>query len=192
MDEQVDRSNRVNAMGTPLLISLGAVMLVLAWGGFCNCSAGIIRHDRRAEAYQQLGKAEDFPCVREVVPDRGPDDPWKDRSSAVLITPRWVLTASHVTAKGLERQRYMFGGQEYRAVRCVKRPGPKAKAAGQGAALAGIAAGADLALVQLDRPVRHVRPAERYRGDAEVGRTITKVGYGCIGDGLAGIKLPPT
>jgi hypothetical protein len=73
----------------------------------------------------------------------------------------------------------------------VVRPRPGAEA-GTDATRGDIVTGGDLALVKLDRPVQKVRPATRYRGKDEVGRTMVKVGYGCIGDGLAGMSLPPT
>ena len=52
--------------------------------------------------------------------------------------------------------------------------------------------GTDIALIELDRAVQNVKPANRYRGSNEIGKTMTKVGYGCIGDGLAGMSVPPT
>jgi len=173
-------------------VSLNTAILIFAWGWSCGCLAGIIRHDRPAEAYQKLGKAQQFQCVGEVVRDRKPDERRMPSFSAVLVAPRWALTARHIAVRELEKHRYIFGGQEYRAVRCVTRPVQIVIEAGQDVALAGIAAGDDIALVQLDRPVTNVKPAERYRGNAELGRIMTKVGYGCIGDGLTGMKLPVT
>jgi hypothetical protein len=166
-----------------------ACILASAWS--CDGLAGIIRHDRQAEAYQELGKARQFQCVGEVVQDRKPDEPWKPSGSAVLVAPRWALTARHVAVRELETHRYIFVGQEYRAVRCVTRPVQIVIEAGQDVAFAGIATGDDVAPVPLDRPVTHVKPADRYRGNAELGRIMTKVGYGLIGDGLTGVKTSP-
>ena len=50
--------------------------------------------------------------------------------------------------------------------------------------------GRDLALIELAEPVWEVKPATRYYGEKELGRTITKVGYGYIGDGKSGLLTP--
>ncbi len=180
-------------MKSPFIAFLTVAILVACQRSL-DCRATIIRHDRPAAKYRELGEAPAFQCVGKAAVEPKPGDKTKTfYGSAVLIAPRWVLTAGHVAAKAPpEKMRYTFGGEQYRAIRCVPRPAPQFPGTLREAALAGIAAGADLALVELDRPVRNVRPAERYRGKEEVGRTMTKVGHGCIGDGLAGMKLPPT
>lgn len=174
-------------------ISLLAVVVLVASRGSSDCWGGSVRHDRPAAKYRELGQASAFRSVGEVTRPPAPGSNWSAGGSAVLIAPQWVLTAGHVAAYTYwEKHRYRFGGEQYRVVRRVVYPAPSVKPAGLDARLACMAAGADLALVKLDRPVQNVRPAVRYRGNDEVGRTMTKVGYGCIGDGLAGMTVPPT
>lgn len=153
------------------------------------CWGGIIRHDRPAEKYRESKASGIFESVGCVTFVQTPDQRWRPCASAVLVAPRWALTAGHVAvAEPLEKQRYHFGGESYRAVRRV--PYPDVGVGDRAKLLLVAARGADLALVQLDRVVENIRPATRYRGKDEVGRTMTKVGYGCIGDGLTGMSLP--
>jgi hypothetical protein len=165
-----------------------AVLVAASISSILPLEAGIIRHDRPVEKYQELGAAAQFQCVGEARLAREAGDRWRPSASAVLIAPQWVLTAGHVAGNApLERQRYYFGGEEYRAIRRVMHPGVDIEAGSK--RLAWATEGKDLALIQLDREVRDVQPAKRYRGMDEVGRTMTKVGYGCIGDGMRGMTL---
>lgn len=179
-------------MRVSLLIPLIAGACIVA-APFRDTHAGIIRHDRDAAKYRALGENKAFESVGEVTfdrPARG-DNGWRPSACAVLIAPQWVLTAGHVGNKPpMESQCYTFNGEVYRAVRVVSRPGFDPKGRGDAAALAAISAGADLALVRLDRPVEGVKLAVRYRGKDEVGRTMTQISYGVAGDGKSGIKLP--
>jgi hypothetical protein len=155
------------------------------------CWSGIIRHDRPAEKYADAENTGNFQSVGRVTSVGRSDQRWRPCASALLIDHQWALTAAHVaTAEPLEEQRYHFGGAEYRAIQRVLHPRFEVRNRGDRAnALALVGAGADLALVQLDRAVENVRPAIRYRGNDEVGRMMTKVGYCCIGDGLTGMSL---
>lgn len=170
----------LNGKFVPLL---AAVQLVVG-NGVNPCIGGIIRHDRPAAAYKHLGERKAFQCVGEVTFVEEPGER-AGRAGAVLVAPRWALTAGHVAAKtDPGKQRYTFGNEQYRAIRRVLHPGFKPESTDPETRLATTAAGADLALVRLDRPVANIRPATRYRGENEVGQTMTKVGYGVIGNGL--------
>lgn len=158
------------------LASLGAA---LAAGSFV-ASGGIIRHDVELEQYVRLAAEPAFRSVGRYADAADPDDV----AGGVLVAPRWVLTASHFLG---EQSTWTFGDKEvYHAVRVVRHP-----RVGQGPHEAQWS-GFDLALVELDRPVANVAPAVRYRGRAEVGATVTKVGYGYVGNGRDGMKAPPT
>jgi hypothetical protein len=169
-----------------------ALVVLVVGPASLACSAGIIRHDREAEAYRKLGQMKALACVGKAgMKPLG--RPVAFRASAVLVSPRWALTAGHVSwAAPRKRLRFEFAEKQYRATRLVPHPDFPDKLLEPEKKLMVGARGADLALVQLDRPVLDVRPATRYRGAAEVGKTVTIVGYGCIGDGKAGLKLPPT
>ena len=187
--ETTDWKKPSRAVPSALCAALAALLVL---GGCSDGLCGVIRHDRPAENYRELAKTPAFRCVGKVIIEPEAEMQRRICGSAVLIAPRWALTASHVMANDpLEKHRFVFGGEPYRAIRRIPRPAPVILWLGYDAVVAGLAAGADLALVELDRPVRNIEPAVRYRGSDEVGRTMTLVGYGCIGDGLHGMTLPP-
>ena len=131
---------------------------------------GIIRHDTEIEKYINLAKQADFDCVgRYAISEES-----QDYAAGILISPKWVLTASHFVQPNSV---WNFGGKFYKTVNVVKHPDL------QYDTLEAQWNGRDLALVELSEPVWHVKPATRYYGDAELGRTITKIGYGYIGNG---------
>jgi len=153
---------------------------------------GFIRHDRPLAAYQHLGRQEAFQCVGEVAFTQEPRERSKIKASAVLIAPEWALTAGHVAAKtDLEKQRYTFGGEQYRGIRRILHPDFDPDAPQVEDKLENIAAGVDLALVQLDRPVANVTPAARYHGENEVGQTMVAIGCGVVGYGTTGRPVLP-
>jgi Trypsin len=156
------------------------------------CAAAIIRHDRKAADYIKVGEEKAFRCAGKAgVKPLGKAASF--HGGAVLVSPQWVLTAGHIAARiELERLRFQFGDQQYRAVRVVHHPDFTPRwMENKESRIASLAAGADLALVELEKPVAEIAPAVRYRGDDEVGKIVTVVGEGCIGDGKAGIGVPP-
>lgn len=179
----------MNSLTSTLFGTLHAIVALAVVLGSDHCAAGIIRHDRNEEDYRKLGLAEEFRCVVKVgIKPLGL--PVKFGGSAVLITPRWVLTAGHVgRTVPVKKLRFQFGDEEFRAIRRVPHPDFAAEWKNSGM---GVVSGGDLALVQLDRPVPNIRPAMRYHGEDEVGRTLTKVGYGVAGDGKNGLKRAGT
>ena len=103
-------------------------------------------------------------------------------ASGVLITPRWVLMASHNLMFQTTPLAFEIGGEVYR-IDWSKRhfaalPRPHAADPIY-----------DIALAHLDRPVNNVSPAQLYTGKNELGMVVTLVGYGLPGDGLHGVSL---
>ncbi|MCB1020238.1 MAG: trypsin-like serine protease, partial [Acidobacteria bacterium] len=142
-------------------------------------TAGVIRHDVPLSLYRDLARQSDFMAV-----GRHTDSPESDDYAAgVLVAPGWVLTAAHFVG---EASFWTFGEQQFRGIRVIRHPKLEPGATETQWT------GWDMALVELDRPVTSIKPAERYRGRAEVGQVVTKVGYGYQGDGENGLRQPPT
>lgn len=147
-------------------------------GSAVALSAGVVRHDVDVERYRELGRRTEFQSV-----GRYADSPTSQHYAAgVLIAPTWVLTAAHFPR---EQGVWLFGTGLYETKRMVRHPRLEAGATGQQWT------GRDLVLIELDRPVTGVNPAVRYQGEAEVGKVVTKVRYGYLGDGVNGLKSPP-
>ncbi|MEB2774223.1 trypsin-like serine protease [Algoriphagus sp. D3-2-R+10] len=138
---------------------------------------GIIRHDVGIQKYLDLGNQPEFDCVgrySEAIEST-------DYAVGVLISPQWVLTASHFVQ---DSSFWKFGDRFYKTKRIVKHP--KLKPGDEEVQWNGW----DMALIELEEAVLDIEPAERYYGDKELGQIITKVGYGYIGNGKAGMVSP--
>jgi hypothetical protein len=139
----------------------GTVLLTLMVG---PAGAIVGRHDRDDDAYVQLGK--EYRCVCRVARD----------GQGVLIGPHWVLTAAHVAQPVTAGKDVVhFGDRDFRVKRVVIHPG--------GHATGDRPPEDDVALLELQKAVKHVRPAQLYREHDEVGKTIVVAGYGDVGDG---------
>jgi hypothetical protein len=140
---------------------------------------GIIRHDVDIAKYREMGRQSDFECVGRY----SISETEEDYAVGVLITSQWVLTAAHFVQ---DSSVWKFGDNFYRTKRIIKHPKiePNAEETQWN--------GWDMALVELENPVVNIKPAERYRGNEELGRTMTKLGYGFIGNGKAGLSTPRT
>ncbi|MFP2995616.1 trypsin-like serine protease [Spongiivirga sp. MCCC 1A20706] len=139
----------------------------------------MIRHDTDIDKYRKLGKQTKYNCVGRY--SISPTE--EDYAVGILISARWVLTAAHFVE---DSSVWKFGNNFYQTKRIIKHPNLKPNAEEPQWN------GWDMALVELNEPVLDIEPAERYRGDEELGRIITKVGYGYFGNGKAGLSLPRT
>ncbi|MEX0313934.1 MAG: trypsin-like serine protease [Allomuricauda sp.] len=138
---------------------------------------GIIRHDVPIDKYKKLGNQPEFDCVgRYSISEES-----SDYAVGVLIAPKWVLTAAHFVNKPSV---WKFGSRYYKTKRIIKHPDLKPNAEETQWT------GHDMALVELENPVTDISPAKRYYGNEELGNTITKIGYGYIGNGKTGLADP--
>ncbi|MDB4292402.1 trypsin-like serine protease [Maribacter sp.] len=138
---------------------------------------GMIRHDVDIDKYREIGRQPEFKCVgRYAISETS-----EDYAVGVLISSKWVLTAAHFVQ---DSSVWKFGGHFYRTKRIIKHPKllPNAEETQWN--------GWDMALVELENHVLNVKPAERYRGNEELGRMVTKLGYGYLGNGKAGLATP--
>ena len=132
--------------------------------------AGTIRHDVPDSAYRNLALDPDYAATGRLLTNGG-------TVTGNLIAPRWVLTAGHaVVADYLDTTGFVLGGVEYDALEWV--PHPDYRGGSRNAY--------DIGLLRLATPVTSVTPAERYRGDSELGAVATIVGFGLTGTGLTG------
>lgn len=91
---------RTSSIESRWIGSLTVVLLSIGLGSLAgsDCWAGIIRHDRDAEEYRKLGQEPGFQCVGQAgVKPLG--EPIRFGGGVVLVSPRWVLTAGHVSIR---------------------------------------------------------------------------------------------
>ena len=119
----------------------------------------IVRHDR-ADADCLVDEAA-WPAVVSFFGGDG---------GATLIADRWLLTARHTAANIPPRHRMAIGGRVLDIARVVAHPD-----------------GADLTLVELDRPAAGVAPIALYEGAGEGGREGLLLGRGDHGNGRDGV-----
>jgi len=138
---------------------------------------GITRHDVDIEKYRELGNRTEFKCVGRY----SESEESKDYAVGVLIARKWVLTAAHFLQ---DSSVWKFGDNFYKTKRIIRHP--KLTPDAQETQFSGW----DMALVELEYPVLDIEPAVRYYGDKELVQTITKIGYGYIGNGKSGMENP--
>lgn len=138
-----------------------------------RASAGTIRHDRDAAAYEKLGRK--FEPVGQVF---GQDSYGAWAGSGTLIGGRWVLTAAHI-AEGADELTFSIAGQDIAARRWY------IHSQWRGALLGG----GDLAIIELDTNVTRtmgIKKARLSSSKRELGERAVFVGYGRTGTGITG------
>lgn len=128
----------------------------------------VIRHDRVDEQYQ-LAEA-NAPWLVDIG-ERG--------GHGTLIGSRWVLTAAHVVHSMEPGHEVHVAGQAIPVRRIVLHPGwrtPQTNVVD------------DIALLELEHPVRNGKPLSIYRKSDERGRTVTFAGRGGTGNGRDGLR----
>lgn len=137
------------------------------WAG--STHAIIIRDDVDDARYRALGAK--YPMVGDL-----------GGVACVLIGDRWILTAAHVGLQDVQSPyrsaAVKFGKRSYPVERIYLHHDYEPDA--------GLANGADIALVKLAQPVLGIWPAKLYTGSDEVGRTVVLVGRGTTGNGKTG------
>jgi|CXWL01.1.fsa_nt_gi hypothetical protein len=151
------------------------ILGVVALGLFATPSVAIVvRHD--VEQAQFYADPADYPAVFGLLRTRRGfwDCP------AILIAPRWAVTAGHCASApritdGMRSGSYAvdIGGRANAIDRIAPYPG-----------------GADIALLHLSSPVTDIAPAPLYEGSDELGKTVVMLGWGDAGDGVQGIVGP--
>lgn len=154
---------------TQLMLST-ATALVATMGVSTIAEAITIRHDRWDGHYQQIGSY--FPSVGRLSINNSKN------CSGTLIDPQWVLTAAHCT-DALSFANFNIGQSNYSVIDNVIHEDWFRSGRNWWA-------GADIALVQLDRNVWNINPTPLFRSSNEVGELGIHVGFGQTGDGLTG------
>lgn len=165
----------VGSVGRCALAACGLLLMC------CTASAVVVRHDVGGARYRV--PAEEFPALADL-PGEG---------HAVLIAPRWLVTAAHAV-QWQPVQQVMLNGKPRPVERLVFHPGyrklPQGLTQGDAApAMAFLAATDDIALIELAEPVADVEPVALYRGENELGQRVKLYGKGAGGNGIHGQDL---
>ena len=140
------------------------------------CSSMIIRNDRDdADYHLPVGAHPAVICLEGAGHAKG---------IGSLIHPRWILTAAHAAAALQDGHEISLGNKPRHVYRVVLHPSwserPKRPSR---TALADFA---DLALLELDRPIEEVEPLGLHTDAGEAGNVVTLVGNGGTGTGMTG------
>ncbi|MCX5685109.1 MAG: trypsin-like serine protease [Planctomycetota bacterium] len=154
----------------PTHLAMAALLLVL--GLASSASAITIRDDKSQSLYLNLASQAIYGSVGRIDEVAGSS---AYIGSGTLIAPNWVLTAGHMVS-GATGLKFTVGGATYTGSSWVSDPLWNGN----------LTLGYDIGLVHLSAPVTNVKPATRYTGTSEIGKTATIVGYGMTGTGKTG------
>lgn len=100
--------------------------------------------------------------------------------AGTVVAPEWILTAAH-TARNIPTDHSItVAGHRYRIARVIPHPDSRDGPA--------FFTSVDLALVELDTPIRAVRPFGLYEDADEQGREVLLLGRGDYGNGMDGVQ----
>ena len=152
---------RIAAVTVPLCLVLAA----------SAASPIVMRHDVKEERF--LAQASRYPATASVRPA---DAARGLAGEGTLIDPQWILTAAHVASLLAPNDLAEVAGTTVRIDRVVLHP--------EWHRVDDVKA--DVALLRLRSPIRHVRPVKLYELQDEAGLVVTFVGRGGTGTGLTG------
>lgn len=139
----------------------------------------IIRHDRNDHDYRELAREHKAVCCLNA--------PRTAKGVGVLIHPFFVLTAAHGVHRLPEGHQILLAAVP-RTIRALHvHPSWEHKPARP--SLSDGTNFADIAILQLARPVEDVAPLPLYERADEQGKIVTLVGNGAFGTGLSEEKL---
>lgn len=161
---------RSSSMRSPRAVF--ASMLAFAVFAATPASAIIMRHDKESGEYERLAES----YVEPLVWIRFRDSKGLVVSEGTLVADRWVLTAAHVVEEMQRGATVIYGGETYRVAKVHQHPDWTGKFEEMH----------DIALLRLQSPVTHAKPARLYRRSDEDGKEIVVVGRGMWGTGLTG------
>jgi hypothetical protein len=148
----------------------------------------LIRHDRDVNDHVRRAREPQFRCIASLQVRITPELR-RRRGTGVLIAPQWLLTCAHVAKiddqESADDHDWEIAGTSQHPEKIVIHPSFRVDRDADV-----LSNGWDLALVKLSKPIAGVAPAVIYSDQDEVGKTGTLVGYGRIGDGKAGPRIP--
>jgi hypothetical protein len=149
-----------------------------------TANAIVIRDD--VDDAQYRVPASEFPALVDM-PGEG---------HGVLVAPQWVVTAAHTIPQHSDLKRVAINGVDRDVERVVVHAGYKplpqalidqATATGEAMLIVVfLAAGDDIALIKLARPVTDVAPVALYKGTEEYSQIVKMLGKGATGTGATG------
>jgi len=94
---------------------------------------------------------------------------------------QYVITATHLIGSAIvPGSTFTIGGNGYTVASYISAPGYDSSTQNN-----------DLSIVRLASSVTGITPVQYYTGNAELGKTITFLGYGVIGNGVTGATVSP-
>ena len=158
------------------ILCAGVFLSVIVVPNADPASAVVIRHDVADSSYR--ANAEDYPFLFALYRSR---EGFRD-CVATVISDRWALTAAHCTedkpfVQGMARGGFEVevSGRMVMIDRVERHPATE-----DGKPV-------DLALLRFAKSVPHIRPAQIYRANDELGRDVLLPGWGTTGNGRLGL-----
>lgn len=131
----------------------------------------VIKHNVEDEKYRELAKQ--FNVTVNFLGH------WNNQDhvvgSGTLISRKWVVTAAHVATHMKVGMKVQAGGEFLKVKKIIVNANWQEENLNN-----------DIALVQLSKPTKYLKPVALYRGKKESGKTFTFIGSGKFGNGIKG------